>query len=62
MTKAWVFGAALLLVSMPTAFAQSQPTTNNSTAPGNINHAGRNVHGYRSGAESQQTARDAPAL
>ena len=59
--KALIFGAALLLVSMPTAFAQNQPTTNDATAPGNINHAGRNVPGYRSGAESQQAARGAPA-
>jgi hypothetical protein len=57
--RAFILGTALLL-ALP-ALAQNQPTTTNATAPNNINHAGRNVPGYRSGAESQQTARGAPA-
>jgi hypothetical protein len=59
--KALILGAALLIATVPAALAQNQPTTNNATSPGNINHAGRNVPGYRSGAESQQAARGAPA-
>lgn len=59
--RALIFGAALLLVSVPTAFAQNQPTTNGSTAPGNINHAGKNVPGLRSGSESQEAARGVSA-
>ena len=57
--RAMILGAAMLLCT--SALAQSQPTTTDSTAPGNINHAGRNVPGYRSGAESQPAARGAPA-
>jgi hypothetical protein len=56
MMRAFVFGVALLLTFAPAAWAQNQPTTNAVTAPNNINHAGRNVPGYRSGAESQQAA------
>jgi hypothetical protein len=55
-----VLFAALLLVTAP-ALAQNQPTTTDTTAPNNINHAGRNVPGYRSGSESQQAASGAPA-
>lgn len=58
--KATIPGVALLLALTPAAFAQNQPTTSGSTAPNNINHAGRNVPGYRSGSESQQAARGAP--
>ena len=59
--KALILVAALLIAAVPAAFAQNQPTTNNATSPGSINHAGRNVPGYRSGAESQQAAHGAPA-
>lgn len=59
--KAFIFGAALLLASTPVVFAQNQPTTTGTTAPNSINHAPRGVPGYRSGAESQQAARGAPA-
>jgi len=59
--NAFIFGAALLLVSMPVAFAQNQPTTTDTTAPNNINHATRSVPGHRSGSESQQAATGAPA-
>ncbi|MGN6571848.1 MAG: hypothetical protein ACTHLO_10575 [Pseudolabrys sp.] len=59
--KALILSAALLIAAVPVAYAQNQPTTNNATAPGNINHAGRNVPGYKSGAESQQAARGTPA-
>jgi len=59
--KSLMTGSILLLAAIATAHAQSQPTTNNSTAPNNINHAGRNVPGYQSGSESQQAARGAPA-
>ena len=54
--KALIFGAALLLVSLPTAFAQNQPTTNDATAPGSINHAGTNVPGLRIAGHSQYCA------
>jgi hypothetical protein len=59
--KPLIFGAALAFAIMPAAFAQNQPTTSGETAPNNINHAGKNVPGERSGSESQQAARGAPA-
>lgn len=58
--KALIFGTALFLAMTP-ALAQNQPTTTDTTAPNNINHAGRNVPGYRSGAESQPAAKGTPA-
>ena len=59
--KAIIFGAVLLIASMPAAFAQNQPTTTDTTAPNNINHAGKGVPGHRSGSESQQAAHGTPA-
>lgn len=59
--KALIIGAALLIIPVPAALAQNQPTTTSATAPNNINHAPRGVPGYRSGAESQQAAHGAPA-
>ena len=59
--KAFILGAALLIASVSAALAQNQPTTTGATAPNNINHASRGVPGYRSGSESQQAARGAPA-
>jgi hypothetical protein len=58
--KAFILGAALLLVVTP-ALAQNQPTTTVQTAPNSINHATRGVPGFRSGAESQQAAHGTPA-
>lgn len=59
--RALILGAALLIAAIPAALAQNQPTTTSSTAPNSINHAPRGVPGYRSGEESQQAARGAPA-
>ena len=55
--KALILGAALLIAAVPAAFAQNQPTTNNATSPGSINHAGRNVPGYRWGRKPASGAR-----
>lgn len=54
--KSACLGVALLLATMPLAFAQHQPTTPGSNPPNSINRAARGVPHYQSGAENQATA------